>query len=193
MSNTDLHLKPIAPRIGAEIFDLDLALVRDDKIWRSLNQKLLEHKVLVFRGQSLDPAGLVSVAKRFGTPMPYPFIAGLSDQPEVTEILKTETDQRNFGGAWHSDTPYMAEPAGSTLLYAVETPSSGGDTLFADMYDAYDQLSEAYKRMLEGVRALNDSDSWLWRKPQGNPLEARRDGREIERYRRFATGVASGV
>ena len=172
MANAEIHIKPIAPRIGAEIFDLDLRKLADNGAWQTLNEKLLEHKVLVFRDQNLDPASLVAVANRFGKPMPYPFIEGLRDQPEVTEILKTESDERNFGGAWHSDTTYMEIPAGATLLYAVETPQSGGDTLFADMYDAYEQLSGGYKQMLDGGPRAQRFRPRLRRQPQSDTIEA---------------------
>jgi taurine dioxygenase len=72
-------------------------------------------------------------------------------------VVKLEHERVNFGGIWHSDTAYLDRPPMASLLLAREVPAFGGDTLFANMYLAYDTLSDGMKRMLEGLRAVNSS------------------------------------
>ena len=82
-------------------------------------------------------------------------MAGLDGFPMITEVLKKENEKVNFGGIWHSDTTYQKCPPMATLLYAKELPPLGGDTLFASQYDAYDQLSDSLRAVLDGLCALN--------------------------------------
>jgi taurine dioxygenase len=70
-------------------------------------------------------------------------------------VIKEPHEKANFGGVWHSDTAYLEQPAMATLLYAVETPPLGGDTMFANMHLAYEALSPGMRRLLDGLRALN--------------------------------------
>jgi alpha-ketoglutarate-dependent taurine dioxygenase len=87
----------------------------------------------------------------------YPFVKGLPEQPEIIPVLKLAHERINFGGVWHSDTAYLDEPPMASMLVAREIPPAGGDTLFANMYMAYDALSDGMKRMLEGLQAVNSS------------------------------------
>ncbi len=155
---TYLDIRPISGALGAEIGGVDLASPPSPAVADALRNALLAHKVVVFRDQSLTPAQLLDTVAVFGEPDLYPFLQGLPDCPKVIEILKLEGDAKNFGGAWHSDTSYFETPAGATLLLALETPSAGGDTLFADAGRAYDALSPAMRRMLDGLVAHNNSD-----------------------------------
>jgi taurine dioxygenase len=100
----------------------------------------------------------VAFARRFGGIHLHPFIRGLPEQPEVIEIIKTETDTYTFGGVWHSDQMFTPEPALGTVLYAKEVPSVGGDTLFANLYLAHDSLSEGMQRMLSRLETMNVGD-----------------------------------
>jgi taurine dioxygenase len=79
---------------------------------------------------------------------------GLPDHPEVLEIVKRETDTKNFGGGWHTDQAFSPRPALCTLLYAKETPIFGGDTMFTNMYAAYEALSDGMKTMLAPLKGL---------------------------------------
>jgi taurine dioxygenase len=80
---------------------------------------------------------------------------GMDEYPDILEIIKEEGDTRAFGETWHTDQMFNPKPAKATILYARETPDAGGDTMFANMYQAYDTLSEPMKAMIAGVKTWN--------------------------------------
>ena len=144
-----ISVAPLAGALGAEIGGVSLAGLKDDAVWAEILRAFVEHSVLVFRDQALEPADLMAVGSRFGPPSFYPFVTGMADFPYIFEIIKEPSETRNFGGAWHSDSSYLATPPLGTLLYAMECPEFGGDTLFTSTYAAYDALSEGMKRLLD--------------------------------------------
>ena len=139
---------PIAGALGAEISGVDLARPLDEGTVAAVRRALLDRLVVFFRGQTLDPQSLVAAARAFGAPAPYPFVKGLDEEPLVIPVLKRPEETANFGGVWHSDTAYLERPPLGTLLYACEVPEFGGDTLFANMYLAWEALSDGMKAML---------------------------------------------
>ena len=157
MRRNSLEIRPLAGAIGAEISGVDLAGEVDDDTVAALRRAWLDHLVIFFRGQDLPPARLLAVARRFGEPIEYPFVAGIEGFPEITPVVKLEHERVNFGGLWHSDTAYLDIPPMGTMLIAREVPPSGGDTLFANMYLAYETLSEGMRRLLDGLVAVNSS------------------------------------
>lgn len=144
--------------IGAVVHDVDLQDADPDTIF-TIKSLLLEHQVLFFRNQSLTPASLLAIASRLGTPVPYPYVDGIDGLPAVVEVVKRPEDRVNFGGVWHSDTAYLPEPAMGALLYAVKVPSSGGDTLFTNMYSVFESLSPGMQAFLSTLAAVNDADN----------------------------------
>ena len=150
-----LEVRPLASALGAEIFGVNLAEPLDDDTIETLREALLEHVVIFFRDQELTPQRLLALAERFGEPAEYPLIKGLPECPLVLPVIKEPHERSNFGGIWHSDTAYLERPALGSLLYALETPPVGGDTMFANMYLALEALSEGMRRLLEGLRAVN--------------------------------------
>ncbi len=122
---------------------------------RSPTSAPLDHGVIFFRDQTLDPAHQLAFAKRFGTIHLHPHVNGLPDMPEIMEILKTETDTHNFGAGWHTDQMFLPEPAMATCLYALEVPEAGGDTLFACLRASYHSLSDGMQTLVRGLRTLN--------------------------------------
>ncbi len=152
-----IQVRRIAGALGAEISGLDLRQEMDAGTTAAVRQALLDHLVVFFRGQDLSPAQFLAFSRRFGTPVEYPFVKGLADHPEIIEVLKRETETVNFGGIWHSDTTYLEEPPMGSMLLAREVPPYGGDTLFANMYMAYETLSDGMRRMLDGLVAVATS------------------------------------
>jgi taurine dioxygenase len=155
MTETRLEIRPLSTALGAEIFGIDLAEPLDEATVRVLRDALLEHVVIFLRDQDLGPQQLLALAERFGEAAEYPFVKGLPDCPLVLPVVKEAHERANFGGVWHTDTAYLERPAMATMLYALETPPVGGDTMFANMYLAYEALSEGMRRLLSGLRAVN--------------------------------------
>src|SRR5688500_5668055 len=149
-------IEPLAGALGAEVRGIDLR-VADDAAWQRVREIFLEYSVLVFRDQQLEPADLMRVGARWGEPCYYPFVTGIDGFPFIFEVVKEESETVNFGGNWHSDTTYLAQPPVATLLYALETPRHGGDTLFANTYAAYDALSEGMRAMVDKLVGVNSA------------------------------------
>jgi taurine dioxygenase len=149
-----MEVRRIAGALGAEILGVDLS---KDIPAAAIRQAFLEHQVIFFRDQKLDPAQFMAFARAMGKPVPYPFVPGIEGFPEVIEVKKLEHERHNFGGIWHSDTAYLEEPPMGSMLIAREIPPYGGDTEFASQYAAYEALSEGMKRLLDGLYAVNSS------------------------------------
>src|SRR4026209_69565 len=152
-----IEVRPIAGALGAEIDGVDIAQSLDGEVISEIRHAFLDHLVIFFREQKLSPQEQLAFAKRFGEPMEYPQLKGLPDCPLVTPVIKLEHEERNFGGVWHSDTTYLECPPMASMLYAVEIPPYGGDTLFANQYTAYETLSEGLRRALDGLTGVNTS------------------------------------
>lgn len=152
-----IAVAPIAGALGAEITGVDLAADLADDVVAEIRRAWLEHLVVFFRDQVLDADAYLAFARRIGEPVEYPFVKGLDGHPEIIEVMKLPHETVNFGGIWHSDTTYLERPPMATMLVAREIPPVGGDTMFANMYAAYEALSPGLKAMLEGVAAVNTS------------------------------------
>jgi taurine dioxygenase len=157
MKANALDVRPLSGALGAEIFGIDLTQELSDATVAAVRAAWLEHCVVFFRGQTLPPERLLALAGRFGEPIEYPFVKGLEGFPQITPVIKLEHEKVNFGGLWHSDTAYLERPPMATMLIARETPPRGGDTLFANMYLAYETLSDGMRRLLDGLIAVNSS------------------------------------
>lgn len=157
MNHETIKVKPVAGAIGAEIHGVDLSGDIDDQAIAEIAQAQREHLVVFFRDQEITPAQHLALAKRFGEVVEYPLVKGLDDYPQIAPVIKLAHETTNFGGIWHSDTAYLPEPPKATMLVARELPPYGGDTLFANMYMAYETLSEGMRAMLDGLRAVNSS------------------------------------
>ena len=152
-----MQIKPIAGALGAEIHGVDLNRPMDAETARGIRQALLDHLVIFFRDQDLDPAGFRRFAGAFGQPIEYPFVRGIEGYPEIIQVMKREDERSNFGRIWHSDTTYLQEPPMGSILLARELPPYGGDTLFANQYLAYEALSDGLKQTLTGLKGVSTS------------------------------------
>jgi taurine dioxygenase len=151
-----IDIRPVTAIIGAEIGGVDLREL-DDGTLAAIRAAWLEHLVVFFRDQPLAPAQYMAFAQRIGQPIEYPFVNGIAGFPEIIEVKKLEHERINFGGVWHSDTAYLEVPPMASMLLAREVPPQGGDTLFANMYLAYESLSDGMKRLVEPLWAVNSS------------------------------------
>ena len=151
-----LDIRPLSGALGAEVLGVDLTVATPSEL-DEIGQAFLEHQVLVFRSQFLDPAAYARIARHFGEPVEYPFAKGIEGFPEITVIAKEPDQTSNFGGMWHSDTTYKPEPPAATMLFCIETPTAGGDTLFACQYRAYDALSPGLQQLLAGLNGVSSS------------------------------------
>jgi taurine dioxygenase len=149
-----VEIRRLAGALGAEILGVDLSRSIPAQ---EIRQAFLEHQVVFFRDQKLDPAQLMAFARTMGKPIEYPFVKGIPGFPEVIEVKKLEHERHNFGGIWHSDTAYLDEPPMGSMLLAREIPPYGGDTEFASQYLAYEALSAGMKQLLAGLKAVNSS------------------------------------
>ena len=153
----NLTIRRVAGALGAEVSGVDLAQPLADGIVASIRQALVQHQVIFFRDQTLTPTQQVAFGARFGPLNIHPYVAGMASHPEVMEVVKEPSDKTNFGGGWHSDMSFLETPAIGSILYAVEIPAFGGDTLFASQAAAYDALSEGLKQTLEGLNAVHSA------------------------------------
>src|SRR5260221_677361 len=152
-----LELRPIAGALGAEIGGGDLPAPLSAAQCAEIRRAFLEHLVIFFHDQGLTPEQHKDFTARFGPLSRMPYVKALDAHPEIIAVLRT-ADGRTisvFGGAWHSDSSSLDEPPLGSVLYALETPSHGGDTLWSNMYDAYATLSDGMKRLLDGLVALH--------------------------------------
>ncbi len=147
---------PLTPTVGAEIVGVDLSQLTDEE-HRVVADAFADHLVLFFRDQRLDDRSQREVAAGFGPLQVFPFAPPLDPAlPEVHAIATGAGPKTSNADTWHSDATFMECPPMATLLRAIELPGSGGDTLFANMYAAYDALSSRLQRLLEGMTATHD-------------------------------------
>ncbi len=153
-------VEPSGAALGALIHGLDLARPLADEEAAALRRELLQHLLLVFPEQNLTAAQLAGFCRRFGA-----ITRHILDQyhhpeePDLCIISNTaesgagRTTARMAGSYWHSDLSYLADPADFSMLYAIDVPESGGDTIFANLYQAYETLPEDLRARLKGLSA----------------------------------------
>lgn len=147
-----LEIEPLSTAIGAEISNVDLSADLSDATIGAIRQALLDHCVVFFREQDIDVDQHKRLARRFGEIFVHPNFNTGDHDPEVVTIVRKPGDKQIVGEEWHTDTTMMAEPPMGALLYALEVPPVGGDTLFANQYIAYDRLSKGMKRLIDGLK-----------------------------------------
>jgi taurine dioxygenase len=155
MHNGKIEVRPIAGCIGAEIHNVDISQDLDEATVGDIRKALLEHCVIFFRNQALDAERHKVFTRRFGKIFIHPNYQGMQADPEIIVITREPGDKKIVGEEWHADTTMMPEPPMGAILYAIDVPPFGGDTLFANQYQAYEALSDGMKEMLAGVRAVH--------------------------------------
>ena len=159
MKLQELELKKVTPYCGAEVHGIDLSQPLDERTIETLTTALADHCVLFFRDQGMTPEQQKVLGRHFGELHIHPAWPRLVEgHPEVMEIYADENSKRIAGEDWHSDVSCDPEPPLGTILYMVETPPVGGDTLFANMYAAFEALSATTQGFLEGMTAVHDGE-----------------------------------
>ena len=156
------EIRPLSDGFGAEVIGLDLDQTLSDEDFETVRRAWFEAGVMVFRDQELSPESQVAFSRRFGNPIIHvrkQFL--LPGHPEILMVSNKKHEDgtpygfEDAGRYWHSDISYVEKPALGSMLYAVELPPSGGDTLFADMGRALETLPTETRRRIDGRRALH--------------------------------------
>ena len=158
-STARLTVKPLSGTLGAEVTDVDLAGALDDELVGAIQQAFHQHLVLVFRGQTLAPADQLAFTRLFGPVEPHPLASrrGVEGHPEVLVFENKKGTPGARNDFWHSDISFAEKPPAGSVLYARTITEGCGDTMFCNMYHAYDELSEGMRRMLDGLTAMHTS------------------------------------
>jgi taurine dioxygenase len=152
-----IKVTPLAGALGAEIGGVDLSREIDDETFIEIHQAHLDHLVVFFRGQDISPDVFRNFATRFGPLHVNDFVGKLEGYPDVETVAKEVSDRYVFGNDWHADVTYAAIPSLGTMLYGVEIPEYGGDTLFSNLYLAYDTLSDTMKDVVGRLKVLHSA------------------------------------
>jgi taurine dioxygenase len=163
-----IDVMPLSGSIGAEIRGVDLSGTLNQETSSEIHRAFLEHLVVMFPDQHLTPAQQIAFAHHFGPVMVDPFMKSPAGHPELMIVIKDKHETLAFGEVWHSDNSYLERPPLGSFLYALETPPYGGDTLFANQYLAYETLSPGLRRMLDGMTAVHNPQSYAKSISSGN-------------------------
>lgn len=159
-SEPRLELRLLSGALGAEVVGIDLSQPMDDAAFAAVHAAFLDHIVLLFRDQDITPAQQIAFTRRFGPVEAHPLRSrrGLETHPEIL-VLENRPGQRGArNDFWHSDISFGAEPPLGSVLRAVEVPEGYGDTMFCNMYAAYEALSPAFREMLDGLTAEHTAE-----------------------------------
>jgi taurine dioxygenase len=170
------EIRPLTPTIGAEIHGIDLRRPLDAGALKEVRTALLDWKVVFFRDQNITTEQHLAFARNFGELEVHPFAPEKSGYPEVLAITH-DRESRGRENIWHSDVTWRLEPSLGSILRSLEVPVVGGDTLFADMYAAYEGLSDEVKGKIDGRTAIHDFAHFRKRLRKQGKSEA-----EIEEY-----------
>lgn len=158
MEQQTIAVRKLTPGIGAEISGVDLARPLGNQAFQEIHDALMENLVVFFRDQELTHEQHKAFGRRFGDLHIHPSsLAVLADHPEVLIIKADEKSKYVAGEEWHTDVSCDPEPPMGSILYMKELPpDGGGNTLFANMYRAFDTLSAPLQKLCEGLTAVHD-------------------------------------
>ena len=162
-SEAGIEVVPIAGALGAELYGVDLSQPPDEVPFAAIHQAFLDHLVIFLPGQRITPEVHRDFAALFGeidnAPFAGPFRPPpVEGHPEIYNMIKEADDRTiNVGGLWHADVTHRERPHLGAVIHAIETPTVGGDTLYANQDLAYEALSEGMREMLDGLSAVHSS------------------------------------
>ena len=147
--------EPLTPSIGALISGMSLNKLSKDDV-EQLYHALIKYQVIFFRNQELSPESHMNLAESLGEIDPghpvYPHVEGY----QSIVLLKNDANNKPDTNDWHKDLTFKPNPPFASILHGIKVPNVGGDTLWASMSAAYDQLSEGWKNQLENLEAIHD-------------------------------------
>lgn len=153
-----MRIEPSGQVSGALIHDIDLTQPPSDSVIAQIRAVWLQHQVIGITGQQLDIHALERFASGIGPFGEDPFIASVSGHDHVIEVKREATETTPvFAGNWHSDWSFLASPPAGTVLYGKVVPPVGGDTLFANLYEAYDALPAEMQRVADRTTAIHSA------------------------------------
>ncbi len=147
----------IGAHLGADVGGVDLRRPLSDAQFSAIDDALVEHELIIFRGQEISSDNLMAFGRRFGELTVHPFAP--NEGKNAPELIKFRNDEKTppFGtDVWHSDETFRAEPPMATILVAKEVPAVGGDTMFVSMSAAYDGLSDRMQQLISGLNGIHD-------------------------------------
>ena len=159
-----ISFRRLAYALGAEVIGADMSRPLDGETFAQIHQGFLRHHVLLFRGQEISRERHIEFSKRFGPLDENKHHDPSKRVPGHSEFFLVINRPRPGGGAatgprtgeeWHTDYSHLVAPATASLLRAMELPEVGGDTMFANMYLAYDNLSDGMKKLIDGLYGLH--------------------------------------
>lgn len=154
-----IEIKPISGACGAEISGVDPSKPLGNEKFVAVHQAMLDHQVIFFCDQDLTPEQQVEFSRLFGELRISEQYEWLEGYPEIIEIVKEPVITGIVGNLWHSDESFLPQPALGSLLYILESPEVGGDTMFANQYLAYEARSPGMQEMLSGLNAVHSDVS----------------------------------
>jgi taurine dioxygenase len=184
---SSIVISPATPVIGAEISGVDLSRPLDPGTRDQIHAALMKWRVLFFRDQDLDNDALKAFGRQFGPLTPaHPISEGLDDHPEIWErkieeyrTRRADNDARPPSGrlpcdykGWHIDITFVANPNRYSILYGVEIPPYGGDTIFTSLIAAYEGISEPVRQLIDGLQCVHQTSSY-----DAGDRKPRKDGR----------------
>jgi taurine dioxygenase len=154
MMTEQVAVRPFSGGCGAVVEGVDLAQLSASH-WRVVRDAFNDNGLVFFRSQTLSQADHLRFAEGWGEIVINKYFPSTKRFPQIAEVRKEANQKTNIGGGWHADHSYDQEPALGSILVAREVPNAGGDTLFANLYGAYEALSDGLKATLEGLRAVH--------------------------------------
>jgi taurine dioxygenase len=159
VENNEIEIKPVAGNLGAEIHGIDLSRPLNESAYKKIRQALLDNCVIFFRDQDITPEQQIAFAGQFGELQVHPYIPTLEGYPEIIELRSNEDGPAAMSyqsNKWHTDMTYTPDPPLGCVLYGKEVPPAGGDTMFLNLYRAFDTLSPAMQAFVSTLTAVHD-------------------------------------
>jgi taurine dioxygenase len=178
MAYDTIEVQPLTPTLGAEIGGVDLSQPLGNHQFQEVHDALMAHQVVFFRDQDISREQHKEFGRKFGELHVHPSAPGPEGHPEILTIHADENSKQVAGHRWHTDVSCDPEPPMGSILRLHTVPETGGDTLFASMYAAYDALSDRMKTYLDGMVAVHDGGPNYRRRAA---IDGRVDNREFPR------------